>query len=310
MDLPAELERQIFEMVARNDPTSFKSLRLVARRVKLWSVLINLSHRRMRLVSQCNTHVFSRMEPIPYESVVLSDGGWDTPDELVARPADYLKFANHVQRLCITHTAPLRVAERALTACPGITELACWSNDTEHRVLLAPISSLRLRKLSIEFEHFLRLPLEPSGLNISPCHWYRHLTHLELVIWGYDHPPATGSLSFSMLVCLTAVCFTCDIDTADDCASFAEHLFKDCHGLRTVIIAVSEDELDGMTDSPAIVALQERYNVPVIVLLCKEPIPQWSWGGVSVWDEAEEEISRRGLSTTGAVGFLSLPIFL
>ena len=38
MDLPPELERAIFEIVARTDPPSIPNLLLVAHRVKIWFV--------------------------------------------------------------------------------------------------------------------------------------------------------------------------------------------------------------------------------------------------------------------------------
>ncbi|KAG7448798.1 uncharacterized protein BT62DRAFT_1074334 [Guyanagaster necrorhizus] len=156
-DLPAELEREIFEVAARMRPNSALDLVLVARRVRAW------------------------IQPLIYEMVTLGTDDTSlflrTMDEL---PGEF--FQQNVKRLCLTVSVEPEAAARILATCSGVRSLACWVDfrAVHHRVQFSPlIASQRLRRLSMEIRHFRQLCREPL------CHGalFLSLTRLDLIYW-------------------------------------------------------------------------------------------------------------------------------
>lgn len=130
-------------------------------------------------------HLYTRVEPILYETVVL---GGESPllnrkahykflRTIGSKPAEF--FGRIVKRLCLTYHAHNESAMRLLHQCTGATSLACWSPTTLSPSSLSSIASLRfLRHLSIPIAYFMNLPFS----NNPSCNWHRRLTHLEIII--------------------------------------------------------------------------------------------------------------------------------
>ena len=129
-----------------------------------------------------------RLLPKIYEIVTL--GSRDT--QLFLRTLRYFPghfFANHVKKLCLSVSVIGKHAESILSACSGVTDLAFWVDylrTPPSRSLLPVIfSTLPLRRLSIELEHFIFLFSDPS-VNHA---WCDGLTHLDIRFWKHTTSP-------------------------------------------------------------------------------------------------------------------------
>ncbi|KAJ7443851.1 hypothetical protein FB451DRAFT_78597 [Mycena latifolia] len=176
LDVPVELEREIFEIAAKADIGTALRLAVVARRVQAW------------------------VEPIIYSYVIVAHapevGGFQTQQArailaarrstrgqkparapkvrvlrfirtIPSRPTSF--FARHVKRL---HVGQLSEPEllTVLTTCTGITELGWWSCVVSAPVALA-LTSLTLHRLSIDDSFDFQFPATPS---------FATLTHLDI----------------------------------------------------------------------------------------------------------------------------------
>lgn len=214
--------------------------------------------------------------------------------------------------LCILHRVPAQLAERAIEAAAGASELACWVDDLTPSLLLA-ISTLHLRRLSIEVNHFLWLP---NVVSLS-CRWFKRLTHLELVFWAHSILPIFSDDSFSSLTRLTSMSLSLggirpdSMQLDEYCASLAEKLHHNCPHFRVLSITVASPADDLASVLPATRAFQTRYQVPVVFLRPGELLEGWSWSGTTAWDRAEAEVLQRSTSKVSDLGssFISIPLY-
>lgn len=128
-----------------------------------------------------------RLLPKIYEIVTL--GSTDTYHFLRTVqyfPSDF--FANSVKKLCLSVSVSGNHAERILSLCSGVTDLAFWVDyllTTPGQSIIPIISTLPLRRLSIELEHFIFLFSDPS-VNHG---WCEGLTHLDIRFWTHTTSP-------------------------------------------------------------------------------------------------------------------------
>ncbi|KAJ7646566.1 hypothetical protein FB45DRAFT_998050 [Roridomyces roridus] len=159
MDLPYELEREIFELAARAYPKDAPSLALVASYVQEW------------------------VEAAIYEIIVL---GSCCPQKLElffrtfsSRPTAF--FAKNVRVLHLTAGVSHTQARKLLAVCTNLSSLTCWANPLgsgeEFSASLA-VTSPNLRRLSINVAS-LWSPGAPGPNFTHP--FLARLTHLELV---------------------------------------------------------------------------------------------------------------------------------
>ncbi|PPQ84911.1 hypothetical protein CVT25_004579 [Psilocybe cyanescens] len=156
-DLPVELQREIFLVAATVDPSSARQLVLVAKRVNSW------------------------VQPCIYEMVAL--GSVDTA--LFLRTMDAMPpsfFAAYVKKLCLSVSVGASDAAHIIRVCTGLIDLAFWVDHLAifpDRSIAPMLCSLPLKRLSIEYKHFLSLFWEPQ----VQLRWYNTLTHLDIIFW-------------------------------------------------------------------------------------------------------------------------------
>ncbi|KAJ6567830.1 hypothetical protein B0H10DRAFT_2219346 [Mycena sp. CBHHK59/15] len=126
LNLPYELEREIFELTARAYPKCAPQLALVASRVQAW------------------------VEAVMYENIVLTAASgqqtlfWRT---FSSRPPAF--FAKNVRALHLTTSVSYREARRIIAVCTNLASLTCWADpltSTDGFLALLPPT---LRRLSI-----------------------------------------------------------------------------------------------------------------------------------------------------------------
>ncbi|KAF8903934.1 hypothetical protein CPB84DRAFT_1845603 [Gymnopilus junonius] len=170
-ELPIELQREIFVVAAKRNQGSALQLVLVAKRVHSW------------------------VQPTIYEIVAL--GSNDTHlflRTINSLPAEF--FTIHVKKLCLSVSVSARNAVKVLSICKGVTDLAFWVDylgvqGFRTGTITSLISSLPLRRLSIELEHFLSLFPDPNIHHV----WDDSITHLDLIFWTRQTAPVIPPLA-------------------------------------------------------------------------------------------------------------------
>lgn len=136
--------------------------------------------------------MLSRLLPQIYEMVTL--GSSDTALFLRTTHSMPQKFfADNVKKLCLSVSVDASHAERILTLCTGISDLAFWVDciDTPgHHAIMSLISRLRLCRLSIEQTHFISLFSDPTSRHA----WCDSLTHLDIIFWHHELSPVVPYL--------------------------------------------------------------------------------------------------------------------
>ncbi|KAF7352737.1 Zn(2)-C6 fungal-type domain-containing protein [Mycena venus] len=228
-ELPSELERDIFELAfeSSNRDLTFKlTLCLVARRVHLW--IDQLFYRMLSLADNQRATRFLR--------VIQAN----------LKPAGF--FAA-VKNLCLTYYVMGTTACQILAACTDVESLACWidSEDTPQLPLL--IGRLPLRRLSIEADHFSRIPVTPST-------WLSSLTHIELVPWGKNDYLASTLSRLAHLPCLTHV----SLGAAHMNGELVGLVCSSCPHLQVLLLRSSSDDRE-FSDEDSIPNLYRKLNL-------------------------------------------------
>jgi len=201
-----------------------------------------------------------RLLPKIYEIITL--GSMDT--NLFVRTMQCLPrhfFVDHVKKLCLSISVNARQAESILSVCSGVTDLAFWvdylrATPSRSQAIVPIISTLPLRRLSIELEHFIFLFSEPS-INHS---WCGGLTHLDLRFWKHTTSPVIPYLD--RLPSLTYLSLR--LQHSQACEASLLNILSACRTLRILIIyydqSESVEELVWSTD-PRVIYLPYPPNV-------------------------------------------------
>ncbi|KAF9010230.1 hypothetical protein BDQ17DRAFT_1009664 [Cyathus striatus] len=265
-DLPAELQREIFSMATSNQLSCALRLSLVARRVHEW------------------------VQPLVYEIVTL--GADDTAlflRTMDSKPSEF--FATHVKQLCLAVSVNPEDAARILAVCTGVIGLAFWVDylaAASDVPLSALITSLSLRRLSIEFTHYLDLCeiSKPSSVN-----WRVKLTHLHVIFWADEEPAFIPHLE--CLSCLTH--FSLRLRYRQLTEGSISAILASCKSLR--ILAILLDELDLMQD------LAKFEDKRVVFMPYPDAVQDWEAslrGLPDIWSRAEEMVrGHEGSSQRG-----------
>ncbi|KAJ7047305.1 hypothetical protein C8F04DRAFT_1246976 [Mycena alexandri] len=287
-DLPPELEREIFELAARDNRLPAKhneyrplakhncedrllakrncedrlALCLVARRVRHWVDLIFF-----KMVTVLDASEASRF-------LRLIQSNLKPPGFFAA-----------VKILCLTYSRAASHACGILAACTQVEYLACWVDFGGHPDFPQLFSQLPLRRLSMEVTHFLRIPLTPSM-------WFSKLTHLELVAW-HDYDAANLSI-LAHLPRLTHVALNLGFEGKREHAAV---VCSSCPLLRVLILIVINPLASrALAQDPRIV-LQDRL---------KDIVGDWEapyFGLPDMWDRADTIVEeQRALTNTGNPG--------
>ncbi|KAF7376663.1 hypothetical protein MSAN_00083100 [Mycena sanguinolenta] len=162
LDLPYELEREIFEVSARAHPKYAPQLALVSRYVQTW------------------------VEAVIYETIVLGgrskkqDLFWDT---FSSRPPAF--FSKNVRNLHLTSGISYTRARDIISVCPNLSSLTCWANPLISRQEFCALLSTNLRRLSIDAS-ILWSSTSPTTVPDLTHPIFARLSHLEIV-----NPPST-----------------------------------------------------------------------------------------------------------------------
>ncbi|KAJ6614593.1 hypothetical protein B0H10DRAFT_1950567 [Mycena sp. CBHHK59/15] len=259
LQFPLDLEREIFEFAFKLNPTDAAlrlNLSLVARRVQFW------------------------IDILFYDMVTISD---KLHADHFLRLVDSKSpgfFAIAVRILCIPYSVTAAQAHSILSACTGVRLLACWvdyGHSLEPVALPRTVSQLPLRRLSIEFEHFLKIPAAPST-------WLAALTHVDLVFWGEIDPARLAPLG--RLPKLTHVALTSTLAGV----AHARLVCDVCPLLQVLIIVHEPHDSDsdgvGYEFDPRIVEISQVHDV----------ISDWQsffYGQPDMWSHAEDIIKKR-----------------
>ncbi|KAF5375489.1 hypothetical protein D9757_009938 [Collybiopsis confluens] len=159
VELPAELEREIFEVAARAVPGTAVKLAGLCKRSQYW------------------------MEWLIYETVVLDYPPARTAAflrTLVAKPTKF--FAERVKNLQLSYSVTLNEAQKILDVCTGLTQLVCWAESCHvHgwlRTYFTPSYISDLTRLSLKLE----MLTEAEKIPTFSDEIFQRLTHLEIVL--------------------------------------------------------------------------------------------------------------------------------
>ncbi|KAK0213333.1 hypothetical protein DFS33DRAFT_116651 [Desarmillaria ectypa] len=166
-ELPIELERDIFELTATLYPGSAYQLTTVSKRVQIW------------------------MEILIYQTVVLGFPKLQTNlflQTVDSRPASF--FASHVKNLYLTFVSYPQ-AQKVLSVCTGVTNLACWAASSSLELL--PLPRQPLERLSVNVATLMQLCETRKPDFSHPA--FRALTHLDIT----EPPTSSVDIDWSAL---------------------------------------------------------------------------------------------------------------
>lgn len=200
---------------------------------------------------------FPRLLPQIYRIVAL--GSDDTAlflRSMRSMPSSF--FANHVRHLCLSISVSSVDAERILSVCTGVTDLAFWIDyiSVTGDYSIAPlVSPLRLRRLSIELKHFDALFSDTSIRHA----WCDSLTHLDIIFWNHELSPDIPHLNH--LSSLTYLALRLRHNEPREESLFS--ILSICQHLKAVIIYDESDSPEEViwTKDPRVVYMPYPTNV-------------------------------------------------
>ncbi|KAJ7235603.1 hypothetical protein B0H12DRAFT_1327423 [Mycena haematopus] len=258
VNLPAELERVIFELAAWQEPAMIKTLILVAKRVCIW------------------------IEPELYRVILCSGHG--SVERLLqmmqSKPPEFLQ--KHVHHLALSTPIARSDVTRVLSTCTNIRDLALWTGITDPEMLSDMRNLSNLQHLSVNlFDLFgghqqFQLP----RLGELP---FAHLTHLDVFS---SMPEALWPL-FGMLPRLTHLSFN---DTYFP--EIVQMALDMCATLQLLVVVWTHS----IDDEPAVDTL-EISDPRFCMVWCEMFEDDWkegAQGGVDFWHRAEIARQIRG----------------
>ncbi|KAJ7665558.1 hypothetical protein B0H17DRAFT_1336549 [Mycena rosella] len=259
-ELPRELEREIFELALlcdRKDAALKLALSLVARRVQFWVDLV--FYKMVTISNEKDAEKFAK---------------------LIASSLKPPGFFAAVKTLCIPYKVTAGQACAILSACTGVQFLACWIDSKNCPELPLLLCRLPLRRLSVEFQHLLKIPLVPSA-------WFSNLTHLELVIWENSGVP---ELDFSTLGRLPSITHVA-LPSAQTGPTHAAVVCSSCPNLQVLVIIRDpfNDQVEDYSFDIRIVMLDDDLED------CMTEWEAYHFGLPDMWSRAEEVVQKRKL---------------
>ncbi|KAJ6583027.1 hypothetical protein DFH09DRAFT_1360308 [Mycena vulgaris] len=177
LDLPVELEREIFEIAAKADVGTALRLVLVARRVQAWVEPIIYS----RVVVAHAPEIVGAQTQFARTILARARRCGKVQSSKPTHQARLLKFiriipfrpaaffARHVKCLHVGNLSEIELVT-VLTTCTGISELGWWTSTVTASVVPA-LATLALRRLSVDHSFDFQFPGIPS---------FATLTHLDI----------------------------------------------------------------------------------------------------------------------------------
>ncbi|KAJ7726690.1 hypothetical protein DFH07DRAFT_970400 [Mycena maculata] len=282
LDLPVELEREIFEIAAKADIGTALRLAVVARRVQAWvepiiysQVVVAhapdasqfqiqntrtiLAH---RIRAQLHNSKNKKKDPLAHVPRFIRT--------IPLRSASF--FARNVRRLYVGHLSEPELVT-VLSACTGVAELG-WCACTLSPPVAAALSALPLRRLAVDHTFaFDALPPAPLA----------RLTHLDLAFHEVSYLPLLPPLQH--LRALTH--FSAAFGRAVPPPSWAAPVFDACPALRIVLFYSDQMYMEQIS------GLRPRHPDPRVVVMLP-PVGDWTARWVhDAWPLAEEVVRER-----------------
>ncbi|KAJ7142963.1 hypothetical protein C8R44DRAFT_761485 [Mycena epipterygia] len=266
--LPAELEREIFEIAALSNSRSIPRLLLVSRRVRIW-----IEPLLYRIV------VFRS----PLSTLVRFPSNVFDPETRTKSPAF---FQQHVHHLCVGNMDVVshKALEAILSTCSGVYDLLISIYDPPPNTL-ALIATMPLQRLCADL-HFLF-----ATDTIDFAHpVFANITHLDLL------DPDMGDWGgLALLPSLTHLAFNDDAPT-----DVLRTVLADCAALRVLTLLCD-------TRATELSALASDVRLVVVLCTSsqwfREDWQRGARGGRDYWRTAEEFIERRRAGTVDPLRF-------
>ncbi|KAJ7175000.1 hypothetical protein C8R43DRAFT_596341 [Mycena crocata] len=272
--LPVELEREIFEMVARSRLQTIPTLMLVASRVKIW--VEPLLYRTLLVTDAPG--------PFPAEKEKIPVLAWETCQSIFSNKP--ISFLNHSVRNVFLYISDDMDLTWFLNTCSQIENL--FIHGSHSRQHLPAIAPLPIKQLQCSLHRLFPL----SRINFThPL--FSHLTHL------FDCGGIYHTINWSGLAViphLTHLAF-CNIQYIPFFLGF----FDTCKSLR-VLVYVDEERKVMSHDVDIRLAEDSRFVAMISVDICED----WVMGehtGVDFWSKAEDFIARRKSGQVPALQF-------
>lgn len=264
LDLPAELEREIFELVMDVCPQDAIRLCLVAKRVKIWQVLNPLYPPL--------TEIKDRIERIMYHTIVLNLPLSRTQlflRTVDARPAEF--FSSHVKKLYMTGMVSSSAAERVLKVCTGVTDLACWTPLGSIQSLVEMIP--RLTRISVNAEVLSRVTDEVDLSGVTS------LTHLDIVaprsaLWAVPSLPSLTHLSIGNL----------NYMDHNPWIPVVQSLLENCKRLQALILITNDEGIHEELEDERVLIIPKYHHPKDLCTYWKDV---WTGKG-DFWDVASK----------------------
>ncbi|KAJ6487631.1 hypothetical protein C8R45DRAFT_253508 [Mycena sanguinolenta] len=275
VELPVELEREIFELAASTDVATALRLAVVARRVQAWvepiiySTVVVAHAPGFDYQTQYSRNVLRRR--VKDSSKAASSNQPPIPRfirTIPSRPASF--FARHVKSLHIGNLSELELLT-LLSTCTGISELAWWASKVTPDIAAA-FGSIYLRRLSVDSSFSFK------DLNFPTL---AKITHLDLNFCNYSSPTLPPLGHFPVLTHLSVA-----YDMAAP-PSWRDDVLDSCPRLRIFLLFCDNlflEELSGLR--------QRHADIRVVVI--QRPVGSWTASWVhDAWPLAESIVRER-----------------
>ncbi|KAJ7021969.1 hypothetical protein C8F04DRAFT_1139394 [Mycena alexandri] len=264
IDLPTELEREIFECAALLAPECMPKLLLVGRRVKIW-----IEPLMYRILS---------IHPLQQRTVIRRTLK-GLLKAMQVKPLAF--FRQHVRNVCFVRNDNAKDIWGVLSTCTGTVNLALFNADVDS-TLLPALAKLRLQRLSAVLGDLFSTRSAPDFAH--PL--FANLTHLD-VLDKRDGGWA-GWVGLPTLPRLTHLSFNDDISN-----SVCEGALEHCTQLRVLVI-VWANHTTMQADPYDRTALAEDPRFVMIVV--NQYLRDWeagAAGGEDYWARADAFVQKR-----------------
>ncbi|KAJ7453335.1 hypothetical protein B0H11DRAFT_2071829 [Mycena galericulata] len=265
--LPEDLERQILEIAAFQDPTTVPTLLRVAKRTLLW--LEPLLYRVLILFDEMSTITFLR--------------------DRLARKPDHIWRDGPRHLFMAIESVPDDV-EAALAKCTGLQDLILYCDPAEPRRYLPHLEAMKLRHLGVNMEYLFGCHAAVDLRGAA----FASLTHLFLL--DDFHGPAEGvateaerwAAQIVLLTCLTHLAFVGDVPR-----EILGTVLERCKTLQVVVSLRPPLRRMTVQSLHSKLRLEDERFVIMLFSTFAEDWQEGARGGADFWARADEFVAAK-----------------